>query len=125
MFRRLPESLLNAAPAVTVYIDGRPFVARAGDSVAAAVLASGRAACRTTAVSGSPRGPFCLMGACFDCLVVVDGRANQQGCLVPVAEGMEVETQRGARESGVSRKGRPEREPPSAQREARQDGPRT
>jgi predicted molibdopterin-dependent oxidoreductase YjgC len=99
MFRRLPEALLHSAPAVTIYIDGRPFVARAGDSVAAAVLAAGRAACRTTTVSGSPRGPFCLMGACFDCLVVVDGRANQQGCLVPVAEGMEVETQRGARDS--------------------------
>jgi predicted molibdopterin-dependent oxidoreductase YjgC len=125
MFRRLPESLLNAAPAVTVYIDGRPFVARAGDSVAAAVLASGRAACRTTAVSGSPRGPFCLMGACFDCLVVVDGRANQQGCLVPVVEGMEVETQRGARDSGLRHAGRPDGEQRSAQREDRQDGPRT
>jgi predicted molibdopterin-dependent oxidoreductase YjgC len=124
MFRRLPESLLNPAPAVTIYIDGRPFVARAGDSVAAAVLASGRAACRTTAVSGSPRGPFCLMGACFDCLVVVDGRASQQGCLVPVAEGMEVETQRGARESGVHRSGGPEGEPRDAQRENRPDRPR-
>jgi len=124
MFRRLPESLLNSAPAVTIYIDGRPFVARAGDSVAAAVLASGRAACRTTAVSGSPRGPFCLMGACFDCLVVVDGRANQQGCLVPVAEGMEVETQRGARESGMSRMGRHEGEHRGVRSEGRPDGPR-
>jgi len=101
MFRRLPEELLTPMPAVTIRIDGRSFVARAGDSVAAALLIADRPACRSSAVSGDPRGPFCLMGVCFDCLVVVDGRANQQGCLVPVAEGMEVETQRGARDSGI------------------------
>jgi predicted molibdopterin-dependent oxidoreductase YjgC len=124
MFRRLPEELLTAVPAVTIHIDGRPFVARAGDSVAAALLASGKAACRTTAVSGNPRGPFCMMGVCFDCLVVVDGRANQQGCLVPVAEGMEVETQRGARDSGLRQVVLPEGEHRSAQGEGTPDRPR-
>jgi predicted molibdopterin-dependent oxidoreductase YjgC len=101
MFRRLPEQSLVAAPEVAISIDGRSFVARAGDSVAAALLASGRLSCRTTAVSGNARGPFCLMGACFDCLVVIDGRQNQQGCLVTVAEGMEIETQQGPRAAGV------------------------
>jgi predicted molibdopterin-dependent oxidoreductase YjgC len=101
MFRRLPDELLTPAPTVTIIVDGRPVAARAGDSVAAALLAADRPACRSSAVSGDPRGPYCLMGICFDCLVVVDGRANQQGCLVPVAEGMEVETQRGARDSGI------------------------
>ena len=95
MFRRLPES---AGTDVPVFVDGQAFTARAGDTVAAAVLASGRAACRTTPVSGAPRGPFCMMGVCFDCLVVVDGRPNQQGCLVRVAPGMRIETQRGERE---------------------------
>ena len=123
MFRRLPDALLRSAPAVTIHIDGRAFVARAGDTVAAALLAAGRAACRSTAVSGSPRGPFCLMGACFDCLVVIDGRPNQQGCRVLVAEGMEVETQRGARDSGVSQVGRPGGEHRSAEREGSPDGP--
>jgi hypothetical protein len=101
MFRRLPDELLAPAPAVNILIDGRPFAARAGDSVAAALLASGRLACRTAPLSGGARGPFCLMGVCFDCLMIIDGRANQQGCLVAVAEGMEVETQRGARDSGI------------------------
>ena len=94
MFRRLPDS---AAADVTVVIDGEPFPARAGESVAAALFAAGRLACRATAVSASPRGPYCMMGVCFDCLVVIDGRANQQGCLIPVAPGMRIETQRGAR----------------------------
>jgi len=95
MFKRLPDS---GGAELAVLIDGEPFVAREGDSVAAALLAAGRLACRTTPVSGAPRGPWCMMGVCFDCLVVVDGRANQQGCLVAVAEGMRIDTQHGARD---------------------------
>ena len=96
MFRRLRED----GVAVNVTIDGDAFVAREGDSVAAALLASGRTTCRTTPVSGAPRAPYCMMGVCFDCLVVVDGVGNRQGCLVRVAEGMAIETQRGKRELG-------------------------
>lgn len=94
MFARLPDSTGRAVP---VTIDGVEFVAREGDTVAAALLAAGRLAWRTMPASGAPRGPFCLMGACFDCLCTIDGRASQQACLVPVAPGMRIETQRGAR----------------------------
>ena len=52
------------------------------------------------AVSGAPRLPYCMMGVCFDCLVTIDGVGNRQGCLVPVAEGMQIETQKGKREIG-------------------------
>jgi predicted molibdopterin-dependent oxidoreductase YjgC len=98
MYRRLPEAAgADPAAGVRITIDGEPFVARAGDSVAATLLAAGRSAFRTTPVTGAPRGPFCMMGACFDCLVVIDGRANQQSCLIQVADGMRVERQRGAR----------------------------
>ena len=93
MFRRLPDSSAD----VEVIVDGAPISARAGDSVAAALLASGHLACRTTPVSGAPRGPFCMMGVCFDCLVVIDGTPNRQGCLVTVQDGMRIETQKGAR----------------------------
>jgi predicted molibdopterin-dependent oxidoreductase YjgC len=93
MFKRLPE----AGPTVPVTIDGRQFAARAGDSVAATLFAAGVKACRTTPVSGAARGPFCMMGVCFDCLVTIDGRPNQQGCLIPVREGMRIERQSGAR----------------------------
>jgi D-hydroxyproline dehydrogenase subunit gamma len=94
MFRRLPDAEALAA-AVPVVIDGEPFVARAGDSVAAALIAAGRPAFRTTPVSGVPRGPYCLMGVCFDCLVTVDDRPDQRGCLIAVAPGMRIDTQRG------------------------------
>ena len=88
MFERLPDG----RRAVAIVVDGTPVEAREGDSIAAALLASGLVAFRTTAVSGVPRGPFCMMGACFDCVVTVDGERNVQSCLARVAEGMRIET---------------------------------
>ena len=98
MFVRLPDVRAKDIP---VTIDGVAFTARAGDTVAAALLVSGRLACRTTPVSGAPRGPFCMMGVCFDCLVTIDDRPNQQGCLITVAPGMRIATQHGARAASV------------------------
>jgi D-hydroxyproline dehydrogenase subunit gamma len=97
MFRRLPEA--NAAM-IAVTIDGRAAQVRAGDTVAAALLSVGVLASRAADVSGAPRAPYCMMGVCFECLVTVDGVGNRQGCLVPVAAGMRIETQRGRREAG-------------------------
>ncbi len=94
MFRRLPNV---AGPCVRITVDGRPVQAQAGETVASALLAERVKACRTTAISGTPRGPYCMMGVCFDCLVTVDGVGNRQGCLTVVRDGMTVETQRGAR----------------------------
>ncbi len=94
MFRRAPDGIRDQ---VTFTFDGIPITASAGDSVAAALLAAGIRACRTTPVSGAPRGPYCMMGVCFECLVRIDGMDNRQGCLVTVQEGMRVETQRGTR----------------------------
>ncbi|MBM3646809.1 MAG: (2Fe-2S)-binding protein [Alphaproteobacteria bacterium] len=96
MFRRLAD----AGTAVGLTVDGRPIEARAGDTVAAALLAAGIGPCRTTPVSAAPRAPYCLMGVCFDCLVTIDGVGSRQACLVPVHEGMKVETQQGKREAG-------------------------
>ncbi len=97
MFRRLPEA---DGATVEITVDGRSLRARAGDSVAAALLAAGVEVCRNTPVSGAPRAPYCMMGVCFECLVTIDGVGNRQGCLVRVREGMAIETQRGARELG-------------------------
>lgn len=93
MFTRLPDA---ASAPVVVTIDDVDCEVRAGDSVAAALFASGRRASRTSAVSGAPRGPFCMMGVCFDCLVVIDDVPNQQACMVTVAAGMRIRTQWGA-----------------------------
>ena len=94
MFSRLPD----VSPGdVAITIDGAPLSARTGDTVAAALMAAGFGALRTTAVSGAPRAPFCMMGTCFECLVTIDGRDNQQACMITVASGMRIATQHGAR----------------------------
>ena len=99
MYRRLPDLAESnpTAPVLAVTIDGQAHTARAGDTVAATLLAAGFPSNRTTPVTGSDRGPWCMMGVCFDCLVVIDGKPNQQGCLVPVKDGMKIERQQGAR----------------------------
>lgn len=73
-------------------LDGRPMTARPGQSVAAALLDAGVRSWRKTRAGGRPRGVFCGIGICFDCLITVDGVPNQRACLVPVDEGMVVRT---------------------------------
>jgi predicted molibdopterin-dependent oxidoreductase YjgC len=93
MFRRLE----TAAGEIRFRYEGREVVARPEDSVATALLAAGETSLRATPVSGAPRAPYCMMGVCFDCLVEIDGIGNRQACLAPVAAGMQVRRQRGAR----------------------------
>lgn len=97
MFKRIRD---DARPIVRIVVEGTEVEARAGDTVSAALLASGLDVRRTTAVGGAPREPYCMMGVCFDCLVTIDGVGNRQGCLTPVAEGMRIEIQKGKREIG-------------------------
>lgn len=97
MFRRFTD---RTAAKVTILVDGKSVAANATDSVAAAMLGAGIEKCRTTPVSGQPRGPYCMMGACFECLVVIDGKGSRQGCMTRVHAGMCVETQTGKRNLG-------------------------
>ncbi|CAB4940987.1 unannotated protein [freshwater metagenome] len=85
---------LERGPEVTVTVDGRPVRAHVGESVAAVLIAEGPAALRRTR-GGDPRGVFCGMGVCFDCLAVVDGVPNTRTCMTWVADGMTVEHQAG------------------------------
>lgn len=78
-----------------IRFDGRPVPAAPGQTVAAALWAHGVRSWRTTRVTGAPRGLFCGIGACFDCLVTIDGARNLRACLVPARPGMEVTTQVG------------------------------
>ena len=98
MLTRPPKGAPRGAPGadLTIWFEGAAVTARAGDSVAVALLAGGIVATRTTALSGSPRGPFCMMGACFECTAVVDSIPNVQTCMTPVRDGMRVMRQEGA-----------------------------
>lgn len=75
---------------VTVSFDGRPVRTSAGQSVGSALVTNGITAWRDTRKHARPRGLFCGIGVCFDCLVTVDGAPNQRACLVEVREGMEI-----------------------------------
>ena len=77
-----------AAGLITVTFAGRTLQATEGHSVAAALTAAGVRSWRTTRRGGRPRGLFCGIGACFDCLLTIDGRPAQLACLVPVRDGM-------------------------------------
>jgi predicted molibdopterin-dependent oxidoreductase YjgC len=97
MFSHIPA---DQRPTLEIFVDGQSVQARQGDTVAAALLASGLDVRRDSAVSGVPRLPYCMMGVCFECLVTINGVGNRQGCLIPVEPGMQIEIQRGKRELG-------------------------
>jgi hypothetical protein len=75
---------------ITITFDGQPIRAFAEDSVGAALTRAGVRSWRTTRRKGCPRGLFCGIGVCYDCLLTVDGAANQRACLVPAVDGMEL-----------------------------------
>ena len=81
----------NHTVAVELFLDGRRFTARAGESVAAALFASGVKTLRTSPRLREARGMFCLMGSCQECLVMVDGRRTL-ACQTPVTDGLRIET---------------------------------
>jgi len=80
-----------------IEFEGKTLEVRAGETVAAAILAAGAEYTRTTAISGAHRAPYCQMGICFECLMEIDGVPNRQACMVEVQEGMKVNRQYGAR----------------------------
>lgn len=94
---RSPRSLVGGTPSATYAIafDGRELPAQAGQSIAAVLWSAGILAWRTTREGGSPRGVFCGIGSCYDCLVTVNGSPNQRACLVPARPGDTVTTQEG------------------------------
>jgi D-hydroxyproline dehydrogenase subunit gamma len=97
MLTRSETVPVPAGGTITLYFEGRAIAAWPGDSVAAALLAAGITVTRRTPVGGAARGPYCMMGACFDCLAVIDSRPNVQTCMTDVRDGMRIELQDGAR----------------------------
>lgn len=81
---------------ITIFFDGRPVQAEEGQMVAAALLNAGYDQFRLTRKEGRPRGIFCGIGRCTDCMMIIDGRPNTRSCVTRVHDGMRVETQHGA-----------------------------
>ncbi len=82
---------------VEFLLDGEVLLAYAGETIAGALTAAGRRVLRHSDKTGSPRGVFCNIGICFECLVTVEGMGRVRSCMVEVQPGMRVRlTQRGA-----------------------------
>lgn len=92
-----PRQLAEARPeaAFTVFFDGRPVQSTPGHTIAATLWQAGILCWRRTRTTGEPRGVFCGIGVCFDCLVTVNGRPNQRACLLPAQPGDVITTQSG------------------------------
>lgn len=80
---------------VTFTFDGKELTGFEGESIAAALKAAGIMVHRYTAKQHKPRGVFCAIGRCTDCVMVVNGIPNVRTCVTPLEEGMIVQTQHG------------------------------
>ncbi len=90
---RATASAIASGEAITITFDGHPLAARRGETLAATLAAAGVTTLRTTR-RGAPRGLFCGMGVCQDCLVEIDGRPNQRACMTKVEGPLTARTQR-------------------------------
>lgn len=80
---------------VTFYYNGQAMEGYEGEPIAAALMAQGVKVHRHTARHHEPRGVFCAIGRCTDCVMVVNGEVNVRTCITPLEAGMRVETQEG------------------------------
>jgi predicted molibdopterin-dependent oxidoreductase YjgC len=80
-------------PRVWITVNGRPIEAYSGEPIAAAILAAGLRVFRRTPRLDSPRGVYCAIGRCTDCVMTVNGIPSVRTCVTPVEDGMVVESQ--------------------------------
>lgn len=78
---------------VKIVVNGKEISAYEGEPIAAALLAAGIHVFRRTRKRNDPRGPFCGIGLCTDCVMEVNGKPNVRTCVTPVEEGMTVKSQ--------------------------------
>ena len=76
---------------ITFTFNGQDVSCESGQSIAAALIAEGNRELRSTRFGDKPRSIFCGIGVCFDCVVVIDGVANQRSCVIAAKQGMKVE----------------------------------
>ena len=80
---------------ITIRLGGKEILAYEGEPIAAALVAAGVKVFRYTSNRDEPRGIFCAIGRCTDCVMAGDGQPNIRTCVTLVKEGMQIETQKG------------------------------
>lgn len=99
MERRITEhpvlGTIEKGRLVSFTFDGKTVQGYEGEPIAEALKALGVMVHRYTAKKHRPRGIFCAIGRCTDCVMIVDGVPNTRTCITPVREGINVQTQYG------------------------------
>jgi hypothetical protein len=80
---------------VTFSLDGKIMEGYAGEPIAVALKANGVMIHRYTQKAHAPRGIFCAIGRCTDCVMIVDGVPNIRTCVTALVSGMSIQTQDG------------------------------
>lgn len=75
---------------ISFWFQGKRLEALEGETIAAALLASGIRTLRVHEETGAPRGIYCNIGHCFECRVTVNGVPGFRGCMTPVKDDMEI-----------------------------------
>jgi aerobic-type carbon monoxide dehydrogenase small subunit (CoxS/CutS family) len=94
--------IYNKGKPVTFLHDGVELTGFEGEPIAMALRAAGVMAHRHTLKKSEPRGIFCAIGRCTDCVMIVDGTPNVRTCVTPLKAGMDVKTQYGVSEKSAS-----------------------
>jgi hypothetical protein len=89
-----PSDVARGEP-IEIVFDGHPLTAFRGESIAATLIASSHRSFRVSSRMAEPRGLFCGIGLCFECLVVIDDVPNQRACMTQARDGLRVQTQIG------------------------------
>ena len=74
---------------IIIFIDEKPTNAVSGETIAAVLLREKIYAVHT-ATDGGPRGPYCMMGVCFDCMVTLENGQSEQACQIDATEGLKI-----------------------------------
>ena len=92
--RRVDKSVVRGRQ-FEIEVDGKKIVAHEGETIAAALTAAGVRAYRTTAKRHEPRGMYCGIGLCYECVMVINGLPNTRACQTLATPGVRIETQTG------------------------------
>ena len=91
MFQLAPNHQNNIVRTakVSFTFDGKSLLAHEGESLAAALMRAKLLHLSDAPADGAPRGVFCCMGLCQECVVQVGGKTIES-CRLPVSQDLQV-----------------------------------
>lgn len=87
---------------IAITVDGEILTGPAGSSISGILLENGRDSWRTTSRDRRPRGIFCGIGVCYDCILAVNGVRDVRACQRRAEDGDVIERQTEQRPESAS-----------------------